>query len=202
MLLSHDKTVWDRVLRADERFYGYFADRLEMPGAVLFIAERPDAPEFDLAFIGSVAEDKADATLSRIKRHFRAHGRTPRIRLTPLSLPGDWPEILRRAGFHGNGRALPLPARPRDVLAAHQSSHPDRARRHPGRRRSLLGHPRRRLRHRARAPGVGPGACPPPPCGGGTHFLPGLARRARGRRRDEHANRGRDHAPVRRRHAP
>ena len=99
---GHDEQVqlWERILSADECFYAYFADRADLPGAVLFTAERPDAPEFDLALIDRVADDAAELTLSRIDRHFREHRRTPRIRLTPRSTPGHWPAILRHAGFH------------------------------------------------------------------------------------------------------
>lgn len=94
-----DLDLWERILRAEEANLAYFAARTELPGVSVFTCERPDAPEFDLAVIYRVAEADADVVLQEIVAHFLAQGRTPRVRLTPLSLPGDWPDRVRRAGF-------------------------------------------------------------------------------------------------------
>jgi ribosomal protein S18 acetylase RimI-like enzyme len=93
------EALWQRLLVADEAHLAYFAGRATWPGATLFTSGRADAPEFDLALIHRVDETEADATLRAIVDHFRARGRRPRVRLSPLSEPADWPVRLRRAGF-------------------------------------------------------------------------------------------------------
>ena len=98
-MAAPDRALWERILRADEVNHAYFAERAEWPGVAIFTAERPDAPEFDLAVIYRVPPSEAEAILRRIVRHFRDRGRTPRVRLSPISTPEDWPERLRRAGF-------------------------------------------------------------------------------------------------------
>ena len=90
---------WERVLRAGEVDQAYYADRAELPGVTLFTSQRRDAPEFDLAVIHRVPSGDADAVLAAIVRHYRGRGGRPRVRLTPLSTPRDWPERLRRSGF-------------------------------------------------------------------------------------------------------
>jgi GNAT superfamily N-acetyltransferase len=87
------------IIRADETNFAYFAERTEVPGAVLFCCERAADPEFDVALLYSVTPDTAEMTLQAIVGHFRERGRRPRIRLSPLSAPVDWPERLQRAGF-------------------------------------------------------------------------------------------------------
>jgi ribosomal protein S18 acetylase RimI-like enzyme len=94
-----DLDLWERILRADETYLAYFGESCELPGVSLFTAERPDAPEFDLAVIYRVTPSEADATLRAILCHFRARRRAPRVRLTPVSAPPDWPQRLERAGF-------------------------------------------------------------------------------------------------------
>ena len=92
-------TLWEQILRSDEANLAYFAARTELPGAVLFCAERADAPEFDVALIYRVSPVDADTTLRTIIDYFRMRGRFPRIRLSPMSAPADWPDRLRREGF-------------------------------------------------------------------------------------------------------
>src|SRR5687768_8488526 len=94
-----DLPLWERILRAEEANLAYFAERAELPGVSIFTCERPDAPEFDIAVIYRVPAAEADAVLQAIVAHFLAHDRTPRVRLTPLSRPDDWPQRLRQAGF-------------------------------------------------------------------------------------------------------
>jgi ribosomal protein S18 acetylase RimI-like enzyme len=91
--------LWEQVLRSDEVNLAYFAARADVPGAVLFCAERDDAPEFDVATIYRVPSGDADATLRTIIDFFQVRGRQPRIRLSPMSSPADWPDRLQRAGF-------------------------------------------------------------------------------------------------------
>jgi GNAT superfamily N-acetyltransferase len=90
---------WETILRSDETNIAYFAERVELPGSVLFCAERPDAPEFNVALIYDVPAADAVATLQAIIGHFRARNRRPRVRLSPVSVPVDWPGRLRDAGF-------------------------------------------------------------------------------------------------------
>jgi GNAT superfamily N-acetyltransferase len=87
------------IVRADEANLAFFAQRTGLPGISLFTAERADAPAFDLALIYHIPAPVAGETLAAIVDHFRSHGRLPRVRLTPLSAPLDWPDRLRRAGF-------------------------------------------------------------------------------------------------------
>jgi ribosomal protein S18 acetylase RimI-like enzyme len=94
-----DRAMCARIVRADEVNLAYFATRAELPGAVVFTAERDDAPEFDLALIYRVAAADADAILGRIVDHFRERRRHPRLCLTPFSEPAGWPDRLRQAGF-------------------------------------------------------------------------------------------------------
>ena len=97
--MASTRTVWERVLRADEANQAYFATRAVLPGVTLFRAERADAPEFDFALIYRVLANEADATLRAIASYFQALGRGPRVRLSSLSTPRDWPARLRWAGY-------------------------------------------------------------------------------------------------------
>ncbi len=99
MRIAPDVALWKDILQADEENDAYFAARAELPGVVLFTSERDDAPEFDVAVIRRVPDADADAALRAVIDHFRTRGRRPRVRLTPLSTPADWPGRLRRAGF-------------------------------------------------------------------------------------------------------
>lgn len=90
--------LWQAIVQADESNAAFFAQRSELPGVVLFCAERADA-EFDMAWIYGVPPAHADATLQAIVCYFRDRGRRPRVRLNPLSTPANWPSRLRRAGF-------------------------------------------------------------------------------------------------------
>src|SRR4051794_2512615 len=92
-------TLWEQILRSDEVNWAYFAARADVPGATLFCAERDDAPEFDVAMIYRVPSGDADVTLRTIIDFFQARGRQPRIRLSPMSSPADWPGRLERTGF-------------------------------------------------------------------------------------------------------
>jgi ribosomal protein S18 acetylase RimI-like enzyme len=94
-----DVKVCEQILRSDEVNLAYFGARAEVPGAVLFCAERDDAPEFDVATIYRTPASDADATLRTIVDYYQRRGRLPRIRLSPMSSPADWPGRLRRAGF-------------------------------------------------------------------------------------------------------
>ena len=94
-----DLALAARILRLDELGYTFGADRAERPGFVLFTA-RPDAdPSSNRAILGPLDETTADAALQEIVRHYAARGATPRVSLTPLSRPADWPQRLLRAGF-------------------------------------------------------------------------------------------------------
>jgi GNAT superfamily N-acetyltransferase len=99
MNATSDRELWKMIIRADEANFAYFAERTEVPGAVLFCCEGAADPEFDVALVYSVASETANATLQAIVGYFRRRGRRPRIRLSPLSTPVDWPERLERAGF-------------------------------------------------------------------------------------------------------
>jgi predicted GNAT family acetyltransferase len=96
---SQASAHWERVLRAEEIDQTYYADRSQLPGVTVFTSQRADAPEFDLAVVYRVPTGDADAVLAAVVRHLRERGRRPRVRLTPLSTPRDWPERLRRHGF-------------------------------------------------------------------------------------------------------
>jgi GNAT superfamily N-acetyltransferase len=98
--------MWEQILRADEANLAYFAARSALPGVALFCSERADAPEFDVALIQRVRATDAGATLHAIADHFWAQGRRPRVRLSPLSAPADWPARLRQAGFVEMGERL------------------------------------------------------------------------------------------------
>jgi ribosomal-protein-alanine N-acetyltransferase len=99
MNATRDRNLWEQILLADEINQAYFAVQTRLPGVSLFCAERPDAPEFDVALIYRVPTTEADATLRAIVSFFQERGRSPRIRLSPLSAPMNWARRLRRAGF-------------------------------------------------------------------------------------------------------
>jgi ribosomal-protein-alanine N-acetyltransferase len=99
MKATRDRNLWEQILLADEIHQAYFAEQTRLPGVSLFCAERPDASEFDVALIYRVPIADADATLRAIVSFFQERGRSPRIRLSPLSAPMDWARRLRRAGF-------------------------------------------------------------------------------------------------------
>jgi GNAT superfamily N-acetyltransferase len=97
---------WTRMLRADEANIAYFANRAELSGATLFSCDRVDAPEFDVALVYDVPEADVEATLRAIEHHYRERGRRARIRLSPVSTPGDWKHRLREAGYRDAGEPL------------------------------------------------------------------------------------------------
>ena len=106
MIVTSDPRLWEQIFRADEANQAYFAERFALPGVTLFRAERPDAPEFDVAFVYRVPAMAADEALRAIAEHFREHGRRPHVRLSPVSAPADWPRRLRGAGFVETGERL------------------------------------------------------------------------------------------------
>jgi GNAT superfamily N-acetyltransferase len=101
-----DRTLCQQVQRAEEAGIAYFGERIDLPGVVLFRAERADAPEFDVALIDDVPAGDVDATLHAIIAHFHERERCPRVRLSPISAPAGWPDRLRRAGFDETGERL------------------------------------------------------------------------------------------------
>ena len=88
-----------RILRFDEWSHLWGADREERPGFVLFTARTDADPSANRAILGEVPAAATDATLAEIVRHFETRAATPRVLLTPLARPADWPERLIRAGF-------------------------------------------------------------------------------------------------------
>jgi GNAT superfamily N-acetyltransferase len=98
-IIATDRELCEEILQADEANFAYFAERTDLPGVVMFCADRDDAPEFDIALVHHVPEDDADATLGEIVDHFASRGRRPRVRLSPISSPWDWPRRLHQAGF-------------------------------------------------------------------------------------------------------
>lgn len=99
MAATLDADLHAHILRADEANFAYFAERAKLPGAVIFSVPRAPMPEFEVAFIGSVQPGAAGSTLRAIERHFRRRARIPRIRLSPVSRPHDWPTRLRSEGY-------------------------------------------------------------------------------------------------------
>lgn len=99
VIASPPSKRWEQVLRADEANQEYFAQRFELPGVALFFSERADAPEFDSAWIYRVRPECADETIQTIADLYHQRGRTPRVRLSPVSTPADWPLRLQQAGF-------------------------------------------------------------------------------------------------------
>lgn len=99
MVASTDAALHARVLRADEANFAYFAERAELPGAAIFTVRRAPMPEFEVALVGAIDPEAADPTLRAIERHFQDRGRAPRLRLSPVSRPGDWPARLRSEGY-------------------------------------------------------------------------------------------------------
>lgn len=97
---------WERMLRADEENLAFFAERATLPGVSLFFAEHDNAPEFDVAVIYRVLLEDAEATLQKMLETYRTRGRVPHVRLSPLSVPQDWPLRLAHAGFVATGLEL------------------------------------------------------------------------------------------------
>jgi GNAT superfamily N-acetyltransferase len=97
MNLDADDPLMPAILRGFETAFCYYAERSLVDGTVVFTC--PEVPFYTLARIDRIADDAADAARAAWCRHFEARGCGPRVRLTPLSTPADWPERLARAGF-------------------------------------------------------------------------------------------------------
>lgn len=89
-------TLDHRAMRTVAILRGYFAERSELPGAVVFTCAKAD--EFNLAQVEAVPADEADATLAAIVAHYRERRATPRVSLTE-PIPPMWSARLVRAGF-------------------------------------------------------------------------------------------------------
>jgi ribosomal protein S18 acetylase RimI-like enzyme len=92
-----EEALWGRLLAFDEATHEYFAEREEWCGALVFTCRQSEV--FNLALIRGPAAPDPEALLEAIVAHFRQQRVTPRVRLTPLSRPGDWAERLTRRGF-------------------------------------------------------------------------------------------------------
>ena len=84
-----DRALWARILAVDETSHEYFAYREDMPGAILFTNSQ--SPAFNLALIQQTTATDAGQVLESIIDHYARLGPETRVRLTPLSEPGDWP---------------------------------------------------------------------------------------------------------------
>jgi ribosomal protein S18 acetylase RimI-like enzyme len=92
-----DQALWARVLAVDETSHEYFAQREDRPGAVLFTSAR--GPAYSLVLITRTTVAAAGPMLESIIDHYAGVDQDTRVRVTPLSEPGDWPERLSRRGF-------------------------------------------------------------------------------------------------------
>lgn len=106
--------LWDQVWHADDVNVAYFATAHRLPGAVMFTAERDDAPEFDVARIHRVSRGAERATIHAIVQHYARRGRCPRMQLGPL-LAAAWDESLRQSDFVRCAEALDYFSIPRSV---------------------------------------------------------------------------------------
>ncbi|MFN8497079.1 MAG: GNAT family N-acetyltransferase [Anaerolineae bacterium] len=97
MLGDPEREIWRRILSFDEVSHEYWAGREDWPGVVVFTNPREDPG--NVALLGNVAPDEVDATITRLVRHYHSMGMTPRVRVTPLSEPPNWPGHLARHGF-------------------------------------------------------------------------------------------------------
>lgn len=93
--------LWARLLDFDLVSHAYWADHTILPGANLFYAAANAASS--LAILGQVSARDADHLLEQIINFFTQRDATPRIWVTPLSEPSDWPQRLARYGFHEAG---------------------------------------------------------------------------------------------------
>lgn len=94
-------TLWREILDADLPSHGYTAEREDWPGAAVFTSPLDDG--FNVAVLSESRPQDADALLARLIARFREVGATPRVRVTPLSQPDDWPARLRARGFVQTG---------------------------------------------------------------------------------------------------
>ncbi|MFN8484980.1 MAG: GNAT family N-acetyltransferase [Anaerolineae bacterium] len=101
MLSNPEREICRRILAFDEVSHEYWAQRADWPGVVVFTNTR-DEPG-NVAILQSVPTEAVDATIAQIVRHYRAVDMTPRVRVTPLSEPPDWPQRLARHGFVESG---------------------------------------------------------------------------------------------------
>ncbi|MCW5853538.1 MAG: GNAT family N-acetyltransferase, partial [Anaerolineae bacterium] len=93
----HARTTWARILKTDLQSHAYVAEAADWPGAAVFSHASVDG--FNLAVLQQTTPAEADALPARIAAHYRALGVTPRVRVTPLSAPTDWPARLQRHGW-------------------------------------------------------------------------------------------------------
>ena len=91
------RTTWARILKTDLQSHAYVAERADWPGAAVFSHAGVDG--FNLAVLQQTTPAEADALLGRLAAHYRALGVTPRVRVTPLSEPADWPARLQARGW-------------------------------------------------------------------------------------------------------
>jgi ribosomal protein S18 acetylase RimI-like enzyme len=92
-----DRALWARILAVDETSHEYFAEREDVPGAILF--SNGQSPAFNLALVQQTTTADAGHVLESIIDHYQRSGVETRVRLTPLSEPGDWPQRLAQRGF-------------------------------------------------------------------------------------------------------
>jgi ribosomal protein S18 acetylase RimI-like enzyme len=92
-----DRAQWARILAVDETSHEYNARREDAPGAVLFTNSRK--PDASLALIQQSTGEDASRALEAVIGHYSRLGLDTRVRLTPVSEPGDWPQRLARRGF-------------------------------------------------------------------------------------------------------
>ncbi len=97
MVSATDTAVWRRVLTFDEVSHEFWAQREDWPGIAVFTNMQDDAG--NVAVLHSTPPDAVDALVKRLVRHYRSVGMTPRVRVTPLSEPPDWPTRLSQHGF-------------------------------------------------------------------------------------------------------
>jgi ribosomal protein S18 acetylase RimI-like enzyme len=93
-----DRALWARILAVDETSHEYFAQREDIPGAILFTNSQ--SPDSSLALIQQSAAVNPGRVLESVIDHYARLGLDTRVRLTPLSAPGDWPQRLAQRGFH------------------------------------------------------------------------------------------------------
>ncbi|MFN8474082.1 MAG: GNAT family N-acetyltransferase [Anaerolineae bacterium] len=101
MLNDPDHELWRRILAFDEVSHEYWAKREDWPGAVVFTNTADDPG--NVAVLRASPPDAVDALIERLVRHYRCVDMAPRVRVTPLSEPPDWPSHLMRHGFVETG---------------------------------------------------------------------------------------------------
>jgi len=97
LLEQDNRRMWARVLKADLASHLLVLERQDWPGVAVFT--NPAEGDRNLAVIGQAEAVAADGLLESLVRHYQAAGVTPRVRVTPLSTPADWPDRLAGRGF-------------------------------------------------------------------------------------------------------